>query len=76
VLRAAGSFPLFLGQTSKGNKRARLLREMAMHTRSSLAGGAMGLRMDYFEPVRALLLLPTGTADLGVGRADVLIGCC
>eukprot|EP01047_Picozoa_sp_COSAG01_P139133 COSAG01_NODE_69877_length_260_cov_0.639752_1_plen_74_part_01 len=74
MLRAAGSFPLFLGQTSKGNKRGRLLREMAMHTRSSLAGGAMGLCMDYFEPVRAcfpaLLLLPTGTADLRVGRAD------
>ena len=38
------SFPLILGQISKGNKRARLLRELSMHTSGRMSGGASGLR--------------------------------
>ena len=55
---ASPQFPLALGQMSKGNKRARLLRELSMHTARSISGGAIGLRLDYFEPLRRHLTAP------------------
>lgn len=54
----APAFPMLLGQISKGNKRARILRELAMHTSGSFSGGAQGIRMDYFGPLRERLVNP------------------
>lgn len=51
-------FPTMLGQISKGNKRARILRELAMHTSAKFSGGANGLRMDYFSLLRQRLTQP------------------
>ena len=51
-------FPTMLGQISKGNKRTRILRELAMHTSAKFSGGANGLRMDYFSLLRQRLTQP------------------
>ena len=41
-----------------GNKRQRILRELTMHASSTLSGGAMGIRLDYFELLRHKLTQP------------------
>ena len=56
--RVQPQFPTMLGQISKGNKRARILRELAMHTSAKFSGGANGLRMDYFSLLRQRLTQP------------------
>ena len=59
-------FPTMLGQISKGNKRARILRELAMHTSAKFSGGANGLRMDYFSLLRQRLTQPLVQVNFAV----------
>ena len=42
-------FPMLLGQISKGNKRERILREVAMHTSGIFTGGAR-VRVNFLAP--------------------------
>lgn len=42
----APQFPMLLGQISKGNKRDRILREVAMHTSGIFTGGAQVRALD------------------------------